>query len=79
MRLVHSFFSPYEETEIKKVSQEALDNLASMLKEIFFFSLTWSIGTTTNLAGREKFDKWCRERIIKSSMPFPEDKLVYDF
>jgi dynein heavy chain len=79
MKLISCFMTPYVETEIKIINQEQLDFLGSMVKEIFFFSMTWSIGCTTNLAGREKFDKWIRERIIKSQTPFPEDKLVYDY
>lgn len=50
-----------------------------MIKEIFFFAFTWSIGCTTNLEGRAKFDKYLRERIVKASMPFPEEGLIYDY
>jgi dynein heavy chain len=50
-----------------------------MLRELFFFAITWSIGGTTNLQGREKFDKWVRERMQKSGMAFPEEKLIYDY
>jgi hypothetical protein len=53
--------------------------LASQIREIFFFAFTWSIGCTTDLAGREKFDKFLRERIQKASMPFPEEGLIYDY
>ena len=41
--------------------------------------MIWSIGTTTTLAGREKFDAWLRERIPKIGIEFPETKLVYDY
>jgi len=43
------------------------------------FALFWSIGTTTNLEGRMKFNTWIREKMTANSIEFPEDKLVYDY
>ena len=79
MRIISCFMAPYVETELKKVTTEQLDGLSSMLRELFFFACTWSMGCTTDLAGREKFNSFIRPIIQKSGMPFPEDKLVYDF
>jgi dynein heavy chain len=63
MRIISCFMMPYIETEVKLVSNDQLDLLGGQLREFFFFAMTWSIGCTTNLAGREKFDTWLRERI----------------
>jgi len=50
------------------------------IPQLFVFAFTWSIGTTTTLAGREKFDKWLRERLPKVGVTdFPEAKMVYDY
>lgn len=79
MRIISCFMGPYVETELKKVTAEQLDGLSTMVRELFFFASIWSIGCTTDLEGREKYDKFIREKIVKSGMPFPEAKLVYDY
>ena len=43
------------------------------------FALFWSIGTTTNLDGRLKFNTWIREKMVANSIEFPEERLVYDY
>jgi len=50
-----------------------------MIPQLWTFALVWSVGTTTNLAGRAKFDKWLRGRLPKIGVDFPENKLVYDY
>jgi len=50
-----------------------------MITPIFFFGMIWSIGTTTTIHGREKFDKWLRERMKNYKLDFPEEKTIYDF
>ena len=78
-RLLDCYLADYVETEIKKVSAERVEELLSMLPQLFTFALVWSIGTTTTLPGREKFDKWLRARLPKAGVDFPEAKLVYDY
>lgn len=40
----------------------------------------WSIGTTTNLGGREKFDKYMRSELLpKLMIDFPAENKVYDY
>jgi len=43
------------------------------------FATIWSIGTTTNLAGRMKFDVYMRAKMKKIGVTFPEEKLVHDY
>ena len=79
-RIIDCYFSSYMENEIKKISKEELNNLESMINQLFFFALVWSIGVTTTLEGRIKFDKWIRENVIsKIGLEFPADRLVYDY
>lgn len=79
-RIIDCYFSSYMENEIKKISKEELNNLESMVNQLFFFALIWSIGVTTTLEGRIKFDKWIRENFIaKIGLEFPADRLVYDY
>ena len=79
-RIIDCYFSSYMENEIKKISKEELNNLESMINQLFFFALVWSIGVTTTLEGRIKFDKWIRENVIaKIGLDFPADRLVYDY
>jgi dynein heavy chain len=47
---------------------------------LFIFSLVWSIGCTTNLEGRDKFDKKVRELMGPDhKFRFPAQGLVYDY
>jgi dynein heavy chain len=79
MRIIDCFFANYIETEVKKVPKDEITNLESMITQIFMFALIWSIGTTVNLEGRQKFDKWIREKMASAGIEFPEEKMVYDY
>lgn len=56
MRILDCYFVNYIESEIKKVPKEEVTNLESMIPQLFLFSIIWSVGTTTNLEGRVKFN-----------------------
>lgn len=79
MRILDCYFVNYVETEIKKIPKEEVNNLETIIPQLFLFSIIWSIGTTVNLDGRIKFDKWIRERIKDMNIEFPEERLVYDY
>jgi len=79
MRILDCYFNKYIESEIKKVSKEDIAALEQMIPQLFFFSLIWSIGTTTTLEGRMKFDKFIRPKMAEVGIDFPEEKLVYDY
>jgi hypothetical protein len=68
MRILDCYFSPYIETEIKKITKEEILNLESIIPQLFVFAMIWSIGTTTTLEGRIKFDKWFREKLKSLEM-----------
>jgi dynein heavy chain len=61
MRILDCYFADYWDSEIRKISPEEIEDLEHMLEPLFLFSLVWSIGCTTNLDGRDKFDKKLRE------------------
>lgn len=79
MRIMDCYFVAYKENEIKKVNKDEITNLEGMISQLFTFALIWSIGTTTTLEGRLKFDKFFREKIQKIGIEFPEENLVYDY
>lgn len=79
MRILECFFASYVETEIKKISKDEISNLESMITQLFLFAIFWSIGTTTTLEGRMKFNQWIREKMSGLNIEFPEEKMVYDY
>ena len=82
MRILDCYFAEYIENEIKKVSVEEVEEFESILEAYFLFALIWSIGSTTNIEGRERFDRKLREVMghdNKFKFPSGENKLVHDF
>jgi dynein heavy chain len=73
------YLKDYIETEIKKVTGEKVEELSSMIPQLFIFCLLWSIGTTTNLQGREKFNNFIRQKLTKVGFEIPSEGLVYDY
>lgn len=43
------------------------------------FAVIWSIGGTTDLIGRKRFDAWIKEKMVKHSVTFPEERQCYDW
>jgi len=65
MRILNCYLVKYEEDEIKKVSAEQIEQLAAQIKHLFMFAFIWSVGGTTDLVGRKRFDAWIKERMQK--------------
>ena len=61
MRVMDCYFADYIETEIRKIAPEEVEEIEQCLEAYFVFACIWSIGCTTNLEGREKFDRKMRE------------------
>ena len=55
-RILDCFFSDYIESEVRKVTIEDIEDLELSLEPLFIFAITWSIGATTTLEGRDKFN-----------------------
>jgi len=56
MRILNCFLENYKETEVKKITTEELDHLDQIIDKIFHWGMVWSLGCTTNLEGRQKFN-----------------------
>ena len=79
MRILDCYFANYVETEIKRVTKDDIASLETVLPQLFFFSLTWSVGTTGNPEGRLKFDNALRGKMKELGVEFPEERTVYDY
>jgi len=77
MRILDCYYEDYWETEIKKVTQEDVEDFEQSLEPIFAFALTWSIGATTNLEGREKFNQKFKG-MLSDKAGYPNDRTIYD-
>ena len=83
MNIISCYFERYRETEIKKVSQDELDFLESVIEPIFVFALIWSLCCTCDYEGRIKFDKFIREqlnlKLKNKDYMYPQEGLIYDY
>jgi dynein heavy chain len=78
-RIMDCYLKEYVEGEAKVVSTERVDDLLTMIPQLWVFALIWSLGTTTDLPGRAKFDHWLRGRLPDASVEIPDAGLVYDY
>ena len=83
MNIIDCLFKPIvkqatDETldEDEKLSPQQLNNINNAADNIFIFALMWSVGATTNTAGREKFDQFVK--LIIKQFGFKCDKLPLD-
>jgi dynein heavy chain len=80
MKVMDCYFADYIENEIKKVTPEEIEEMEQICEALFVFSLVWSIGCTTILEGRERFDRKVRELMGRDhKFKFPGEGLVYDY
>jgi hypothetical protein len=70
---------PYTDTELKKVTAEEIEELENMVEGILIFCVVWSVGCTTTLEGRGKFNIKLKEIMGKDNkFKFPEGS-CYDY
>ncbi|XP_077969677.1 dynein axonemal heavy chain 1-like isoform X2 [Styela clava] len=76
-----SRFAKYMSLGEPFLSDEQLAKVPDLIEPWFFFSLIWSIGSTTDNDGRQKFSVYVREKMkeCEVKLPFPEEGLVYDY
>ena len=83
MNILDCYLAAYNNpSEIEDpISDERLARLEGTIEPLFYFALVWSVGCTTDAAGRDAFDTWLRERMSAHNvaMPFPSDGEVYDY
>lgn len=80
-RIINCYLIKYNDTELKVVSQEEIQELDDNLENIFVYATIWSLGVTTNNDGRKKFDKALKEILATRvlSPAFPESGTVHDW
>jgi dynein heavy chain len=78
MRILDCYFAAYIESETNKVTEEDVEDFELSLEPLFIFALTWSIGATIDLPGRELFNKKFRT-LIKPEINMPKEGLIYDY
>lgn len=81
MRIMDCFFAKYQPTEIKPVcSSEEMEDLENMLEPLLLFALTWSVGATTTVEGRKKFDGKLKELMGKENKyKYPNNESCYNY
>jgi dynein heavy chain len=79
-RLLDCYMVPYFDTEMNKVTAEEIDDFEQTIEGIFIFCATWTIGATTNLEGRAKFNIKIRDIMGKDSkFKHPSQGNCYDY
>lgn len=79
-RILDCFFAAYRDTEVSTVTAEQVEELEEFMEALFIYAITWSIGITTDIPGRKKFDAKFREMVGKDNkhkMPAAGD--IYDY
>jgi dynein heavy chain len=51
-KIINCFFHEYIASELKKVGQEEIDHLHTIVEQVFVFALIWSLCCTVNAEGR---------------------------
>ena len=84
MRIIDTFFDKFrsQEAQFKNMSEE-VEAIEEVLEGIFYFSLIWGLGVTTNEQGREAFNKYLRDlistKVLDKRFAIPDKETVYDF
>jgi dynein heavy chain len=84
MKIIDTFFDKYKlpEAKLKKYNDE-LKALEQNIEAIFYYSLIWSLGVTSDEEGRVKFDQFIKEQFSKKAMNAalipPQDGSVYNY
>jgi dynein heavy chain len=78
MRILDCYFARYIESETQKVTDTDIEDLEGQIEQLFIFSMIWSVGCTTDLAGREKFSQRLKG-ILPQKVGMPDAGFVYDY
>lgn len=71
-RILDCYFADYIESEVKKVTADDIEDLEASIEQLFIFALIWSIGGTSTLEGREKFNNKLRP-LLSSKLGMPDE------
>jgi len=81
-RIIHSLISEYLKFNEDNINSEVIiNNFKDEIDPIFLYSLIWSIGVTSDMESRKKFDCWFKKKseTIELFNKLPQENLVYDF
>ena len=84
MRIIDTFFDKFrsQEAQFKNMSEE-VEAIEEVLEGIFYFSLIWGLGVTTDEKGREAFNNYLKDLIqikaIDKRYALPDKDTVYDY
>jgi dynein heavy chain len=79
-RIFHSLIQPfYSPDPVDQIKEDVLTNITKYTSELFWFSLIWSIGCTTDTDGRSLFDQFVRQQMRVAGLQFPTEGLIYDY
>ena len=81
-RIVHSMiyeFLKFNEENIN--SPVVINNFKDEIDPIFLYSLIWSIGVTSDMESRKKFDTWFRKKSnnVELFNKLPQQDTIYDY
>ena len=81
MTLLECQLQPFIPREGRDVEEEEIALVKKHIEPMFIFSLIWSVGATTDKAGRQKFNQYLRLLLHQSNIkePIPERGSVYDY
>ncbi|KNC54636.1 dynein heavy chain 2 [Thecamonas trahens ATCC 50062] len=84
MRLLDAFMASLVPPEGGALPQAAVDRIVALAPALFVFALVWSIGATSDAAGRSAFDAHLRDALVAAgplaaSVQLPGAGLVYDW
>jgi dynein heavy chain len=84
MKIIDTFFDKYKlpEAKLKKYGDE-LKALESNIEAIFYYSLVWSLGVTSDEEGRIKFDQFIKDlfnsKATNAALIPPKEGSIYDY
>jgi dynein heavy chain len=81
MRIFDCLISDYKDENKTKVVPASEKMCIDNIESLFIFSLIWSLGITSNIEGRQKFDAWLRDMFREHplNLPLPEEGTVFDY
>ena len=82
MRILDCYLVPFRPKEgDPPITDLMISDMVTCIEPLFLFAFTWSVGATTNEAGRKMFDAYLRCECLSSkvSFPYPKHGDVYDY
>eukprot|EP01083_Nonionella_stella_P111300 326422_1 len=87
MNVIDCLLEPFVSKQAPEVDEEdripkkVMDAINAAADSIFIYALIWSVGATTNSAGRKKLDAWLKLTTAQLGLEcvLPNDGMLYDY